>query len=483
MQRPRDNGGVWSAWVRADDIAPETRVAVQWVKRALIAGEDLNALTVPGHYNAPTYAIANSLLQRPPVAAAIQPAAIEVLAVARGQISQRWATTPSASQASLTMQRHRDNEDTWSEWRRTDDIAPETLAALRAELGAGTAVGGTTGSVAGAVDWSRKQREQMVSIMLAMLPAGSPIPTWAWSAPTGRMLSIPTHEGSGQVVHPSVLYFPQGWNGYEYWMAHTPYPFGAEKHEDPNIVASHDGDAWVVPVGLTNPLDDQTGNPSPYNSDTHLMMGPNGEMICTWRMVDRPDGGRNRIFWRTSTDGVNWTPKVEIMARPNPGEASTLVSQSLHRVAGKWRLYGIDTTANPNRLVYFESSAAVPATGSWGPLTVCPTPPVPAGRDWWHVDIQNHNGEWVGIMNDVERGTAGVDGDIFFMRSVDGVNWDVSPLSLIPKISSTHDSIYKTGFIPSGSGSNLTLDVFYSAFPRGTREFRTYRVTAVRVGA
>ena len=34
-----------------------------------------------------------------------------------------------------------------------------------------------------------------------------------------QLVVIPTYDGSYQLTHPKVLYFPQGWNGYQYWMS------------------------------------------------------------------------------------------------------------------------------------------------------------------------------------------------------------------------------------------------------------------------
>ena len=45
-------------------------------------------------------------------------------------------------------------------------------------------------------------------------------------------LIIKTPEGSNQPYHPSVIYIPEGWNGYKYWMAGTPYPLGEEVYLD-----------------------------------------------------------------------------------------------------------------------------------------------------------------------------------------------------------------------------------------------------------
>src|SRR5439155_20610297 len=53
--------------------------------------------------------------------------------------------------------------------------------------------------------------------------------------------TTPTYDGTGQVVEPDVIHVPRGWNGYEYWMAVTPYPCGDESLENPSILVSHDG--------------------------------------------------------------------------------------------------------------------------------------------------------------------------------------------------------------------------------------------------
>ena len=65
---------------------------------------------------------------------------------------------------------------------------------------------------------------------------------------------IPSYDGSNQTTHPSVLYFPDGFQGYEYWMAMTPYPFNNGGYEDPSVLVSRDGRSWQEPAGVTNPL-------------------------------------------------------------------------------------------------------------------------------------------------------------------------------------------------------------------------------------
>lgn len=60
--------------------------------------------------------------------------------------------------------------------------------------------------------------------------------------------------------HPDVEYFENGFNGFKYWMAFTPY-FGivgssgdAILYENPTIVASNDGLNWEEPRNIINPL-------------------------------------------------------------------------------------------------------------------------------------------------------------------------------------------------------------------------------------
>jgi len=94
-------------------------------------------------------------------------------------------------------------------------------------------------------------------------------------------LFIPTHDGSNQPNHPSVIDFlvehnMESWAGYRYWMAMTPFPQGNNAHEDPNVVASNDGVTWVIPEDLINPLDDAPGDKEGYgyNADTDMVYNP-----------------------------------------------------------------------------------------------------------------------------------------------------------------------------------------------------------------
>ena len=419
-----------------------------------------------GMYQVVNYSTATSLINKPTLPTAINPAVVEVLALDTGQVVQRWTTVGAVDRDNPVMQRTRDNGREWSEWVR---------------LGSG-ALGEGGGSPLAQVNATRSHQMTDRGLLRLLLRGEEGTPVWGWTAPPGEKLEIPTHEGSGQAVHPSVLFFEDGWNGWRYWMVMTPYPNFNEAHEDPNIVVSNDGVKWQVPDGLTNPIDDAKGRPDPYNSDAHLTMRDN-EMVLTWRMVDRPNKGRESFWMTMSRDGVHWSPKTKIWWPELSDRHSSTVAQSLLWLGNRWRLYFISTTLSPNRLVWVESTKSVPTPSDWGEAHECSMDFVlPSDRDFWHSEIQYHDGEYWGIVSDANRRTTGVNGVIYLLHSTDGTKWELSPVPLVPQAGDGHDSLYKTGFILSGAGESMTIDVYYSAYDRNTREWGTWRTTARYAG-
>lgn len=299
-------------------------------------------------------------------------------------------------------------------------------------------------------------------------------PLWAWAAPRGPQLNLPTHEGSGQATHPSVLYFENGWHGWKYWMAMTPYPGSDEGEEDPNVVVSNDGWTWQAPKGLKNPIDDQEGKPNPHNSDTQLVMAPSGEMYLTWRMVDRPNGKTNRIYLVKSIDGVHWSEKEEIWS----GEPQ-FMSQALIWTGENWRLYGIENRAGvPNRIIFYESSDLK----AWSaPRYPSVDPYLQSNERWWHIDLQRYDGEYFGLVHIIPSNTV-QKGNLYLMRSKDGINWKRSDTPIISHEESGYPNLYKSALVPHGSGDNLYFELYYSGFSSSSRpDWRINRTVAERV--
>ncbi len=112
-------------------------------------------------------------------------------------------------------------------------------------------------------------------------------------------LTIPTYDGSGQAVHPSVVYIPGGFAGYKYWMAMTPYPAGNDDYENPSLLASNDSVTWEVPTGITNPL---ASMPSDHNSDCCLVWDGIARTLYLY-YVEALTGGTHHIYRFPITEG------------------------------------------------------------------------------------------------------------------------------------------------------------------------------------
>jgi len=115
-------------------------------------------------------------------------------------------------------------------------------------------------------------------------------------------LDIPTYSGTG-VLHPSVLYFPEGLDGYKFWLYYTPFP--PEKAENPCVVRSNDGIKFKD-KGVKNPLI----TPSSSGFDNDHLMDPdviyvNGRFFMLYSGYET--GGISQIGLAESRDGKDFS--------------------------------------------------------------------------------------------------------------------------------------------------------------------------------
>ena len=68
-------------------------------------------------------------------------------------------------------------------------------------------------------------------------------------------LELKTYDGGNEGLHPSCLYFSNGWNGYKFWFVFTPYKDMNDAIENPCVYVSQDGEHFESLAGA-NPLDD-----------------------------------------------------------------------------------------------------------------------------------------------------------------------------------------------------------------------------------
>ncbi|HCJ55454.1 MULTISPECIES: hypothetical protein [Glutamicibacter] len=278
-----------------------------------------------------------------------------------------------------------------------------------------------------------------------------------WVANYGERVKLPTHQPlseDGQVVHPSVVYVPEGVGGYKWWMAYTPYASGNDAYEDPCVVASMDGNNWVVPAGFSNPLDDAPGG-SRFNSDTNIVFH-DGKLHVFWRYADtRPEVWKITIYYRTSTDGINWSARQ--VAHEASMDSYRLMAPAFQYFDGKWHMWAVNN-ADSNRPFLYMTSSSLSASG-WSAPTVCSLP-VQEGYDRWHISVKRSGGQLLGIMNDSEKGgNGGRNANIYLITSSDGINWEKGRTPLVPRVGPEHNTMYAATLEVRGDA----IDIWYSA--------------------
>lgn len=125
----------------------------------------------------------------------------------------------------------------------------------------------------------------------------------------GAPLALETYDGSGETTHPDVIYIKESFQGYKFWMVNTPYPALNDDFENPSIWCSNDGETWVIPDGLTNPIVPAPSNPA-FHSDPCMVYA--GGKLWVYYRQNTGVGANSSIRVITSSDGVTWGEWVEI---------------------------------------------------------------------------------------------------------------------------------------------------------------------------
>lgn len=214
-------------------------------------------------------------------------------------------------------------------------------------------------------------------LCVSLTACGEDEPTGGLPLDPQSSVNLVNYLGNAENIHPKVLYFDDGWNGYKYWMAYTPYPKGDVDCENPCIAASDDGISWFEPRGLINPLALQPAGG--YNSDTHLVYNPaDCSLECWWRAYDIRSR-RDCILRRISRDGVGWS-QPETVLPATPAREWQCLSPAVSIVDGRYvMLY-----SEGANLMIMRSSAPAPAI-SWDDPVRVRIPFI--YRNYWHQDM------------------------------------------------------------------------------------------------
>lgn len=203
--------------------------------------------------------------------------------------------------------------------------------------------------------------------------------------------------------HPDVLYFPDGFRGYRYWMVFTPY-FGAvgtsqdaKRYENPTLVVSNDGLNWISPVGIKSPLqetpslkesfiDQKTEPKQGFWSDVDWVYANNKFSLYSRASFVTAEGLKRRgakslnnkeklvknaqrtIVRQVSVDGINWKPLDVAFTSNSPytPKNNHLLSPSFIHDGSEFKSYEIELNTGAKNFKGKDKSFVIQRTSADG---------------------------------------------------------------------------------------------------------------------
>lgn len=279
--------------------------------------------------------------------------------------------------------------------------------------------------------------------------------TMAITLANGSCTGVDSRSGTSLngVVHTSVVYVPGGWNGYEYWMVYTPYPFSKSDYENPSVCASRDGETWVTPTGVTNPIVAKPA--SGYNADPVLTYA-NGIMYVTWKISYSVD----QLWVVSSSDGFKTiTAAVKILETAIASERNVSPAILYDEINNQFVMWTVDIVPATNVI---KKRTCSTMTGTWSAPVSCTTNNIPAGLQLWHLDIKKYGPNYYAAVWCSPTDT-GANCRIYFAKSTDGTTWNLTRNKIINGFEvETSKGFYKGSIIPVITEEGLNFDIWYS---------------------
>lgn len=157
-------------------------------------------------------------------------------------------------------------------------------------------------------------------------------------------------------THPAVVKVENGWNGFAYWAAITPYIYADDasaKWENVHIFCSHDGIEWLEPTGIKNPIEPAPAGAGKhiYWSDPHLEYNENDNCLyCFFRGYNIPveqSGSKapRVIVYKKSASGIDWDPVSLLYDSLSGGRRishkNEFLSPAVFRDQNQWHIYDV----------------------------------------------------------------------------------------------------------------------------------------------
>lgn len=283
-------------------------------------------------------------------------------------------------------------------------------------------------------------------ILVACRDAAAPVPASSTPPPdtsvrgTLRVLSIPTADGTGRVVHPDYIRMPSTWPGPARYLAITTYPAADPTREWPSLFTQDSVcTRWHLPAGGPNPVL-QPPTAMTY-TDPDIVYEPDSMQL--WMYVRLVTPMWNIIQVIRSGDGVHWTSPVDIDSALNHGMISPAV---VRRNRGEWYLWSVH--AGPGGCRVAGSAFLERRTSTDGLHWSAPDTAVIPGHPW-HIDVQwvPSRQEWWALYVESCLPAA-----VRLATSADGLVWSAFPSPVITAgvIPQFGDVVYRSTFAVEG---------------------------------
>lgn len=198
------------------------------------------------------------------------------------------------------------------------------------------------------------------------------------------------------VVHPHILEFPNGFNGWRYIVGLTGYTNGRTDEENPFLYGSNDLESFTLLTGLLDEPDVYTWEWGvKYNSDIVLAHDPiSNELIVIWRRYEpitvagAPSELKTRSYYyaRRTRDLINFTEKELIWQNSTGNEIDALSPAFIYEAStDTWHLFACGGSSNVDGIRHFTNSELKEGWVFQNYITMN------TGSRAWHIDAR-----WVG---------------------------------------------------------------------------------------
>ena len=228
--------------------------------------------------------------------------------------------------------------------------------------------------------------------------------------------AIATYEGSGQVVHPDVVYTPTGFFAHTWHLVLTPYPAAGAVYESPSVYASDGGVTWRVEPGTENPV----AAPKPERrgedlSDPALVFVPESRELWLYYRSFTTDS--DFIWLMRTSDAVHWSSPALVLAT---GGGEALSPSVVHRTTDEWRMWTVSGHCGRGMDTHIDMRTSADGLEWSAPLAV-----TLAGLSPWHVFVRwvESLSRWMLATNVKTQADSCLTKELYLAFSTDGLVW------------------------------------------------------------